>query len=105
MNKTWYEECPLFANLVINLHHDDYNPDIAYLLGQGVQPVITVFLGRVEKACVAAHPMANRVNDDIRDLHRVTGLGSKSPFTVSHMLAEEHLITDACIEMFKGQHS
>jgi len=78
------ERWDLRTFIVFDIFHDTYDPDTAHLPGHNDLPVISVFLGRHEKASIAGKPMENKVNNDIRALHDATGLGSRPPFIVDH---------------------
>jgi hypothetical protein len=78
------ERWDLRTYIVFDVFHHTYEPDNAHLRGQNDLPVISVFLGAKECASVAATPMANKVNKDIRTIHDATGPGSRPPFVVDH---------------------
>lgn len=78
------ERWDLRTFIVFDIFHDTYNPDTAHLPGQNDLPVISVFLSKSESASVAGTPMMNKINSDIRAIHRATGPGSRPPFIVDH---------------------
>lgn len=72
------------THIVFDLLHDTYNSDNAHLPDQGNLPVIAVWLSGQEVAQVATEGVKNRVNDEVRDMHRRFGDGGKPPFYVDH---------------------
>jgi hypothetical protein len=71
-------------HIVFDIFNDDYEPDKAHLSGQNDLPVIAVYLSDQERAGIANNALAKRVNEEIRNFHDWTGIGSQAPFTIDH---------------------
>ncbi len=74
------------THIVFDIFNVAYDPDMAHVEGQNDLPVITVFFTREEDVTVsnAGMPIANHVNKEIRDIHDLTGLESRPPFSIHH---------------------
>jgi hypothetical protein len=76
--------------IVFDIFHDQYDPSTAHVPGQNDLPVTLIFLskkGKEESASVGIAPrqIEDKVNNDVRDIHDATRLGSRPPFSVDHM--------------------
>jgi len=71
------------AFIVFDIFHDAYDPVNAHLPKQDDLPVIVVSLSK-HHASFAGGPIANKVNEDVRNLHNQHGLQSRAPFYVDH---------------------
>lgn len=71
--------------VVFDIFHDAYDPDEAHLPGHNDLPVIVVYLGQKTSTSVASSLVEGEVNRRVREIHDVTGLGSRPPFSIDHM--------------------
>lgn len=72
------------THIVFDIFHDTYDPEEAHLHGRGDLPVIAVSLSGNEVVQVAVPAMRKKVNDEVREIHRLSGGGSRPPFIVDH---------------------
>ena len=72
-------------HLVADVFHDAYDPAIGHLPETEDLPVIAVFLtGDEDKVYVAGPELSMEVNQQVREHHNQSGLGSLPPFVADH---------------------
>lgn len=71
-------------HIVFDILHDTYNSQEAHLPGHGNLPVIAVWLSKKEVAQTASEGIQKKVNDEVREIHRLFGEGSEPPFFIDH---------------------
>ena len=72
------------THIVFDVLHDTYDSKTAHLPGHNNLPVISVFLSREESVQTANQLLRNRVNEEVRETHRVHPAGIEPPFIVDH---------------------
>lgn len=72
------------THIIFDLRHDAYDPETAHLPTHGDIPVIAVWLSGEESLQVATQGLRDRVNHEVRDIHRKFGDGSRPPFFIDH---------------------
>jgi len=72
------------TDIVFDILHDDYKSEEAHLPGHGNLPVILVWLSKNEAVQVATLGIQNKVNDEVRETHRLSGDGGEPPFFIDH---------------------
>jgi len=71
------------ALIVFDVCHYGYDPVNAHHPSQNDLPVIVVSLSK-HHASIAGGPIANKINEEVRNLHDLHGLHSRAPFYVDH---------------------
>ncbi|KAI0905747.1 hypothetical protein F4823DRAFT_632396 [Ustulina deusta] len=71
--------------LVFDIFHTTYDPVTAHIVGKNDLPLLAVWAGKPHKAMAATKGLELKVNEDVRDIHDVTGLGSQPPFDIDHL--------------------
>jgi len=72
-------------HLVADVFHDAYDPAIGHLPEAEDLPVIAVFLTRdKDRVYVAGSKLSEEVNQQVREHHNQSGLGSQPPFVADH---------------------
>lgn len=73
------------THLIFDVFYDDYRPETAHLPGQGdLLPVLQVWLSKEPRAGIANPKIQDMVNERVREIHDLMGMGSVPPFSVDH---------------------
>ena len=70
--------------LIFDINNSHYESSTAHLPGQNDLSVIVVHLSKKETMYQASPQTRNKVNNDLRMLHKSSGIGSEPPFDVDH---------------------
>ncbi|CAN8097995.1 unnamed protein product [Discula destructiva] len=71
-------------HFIFDIFNDDYQPENGHLPGQGELPVLRVWLSKGEGANTASVHIRRMVNERVREMHDLTGIGSLPPFFIDH---------------------
>ncbi|KAJ0100751.1 hypothetical protein J7T55_004262 [Diaporthe amygdali] len=72
------------THIVFDILHDTYSSQEAHLPGHGNLPVIAVWLSKKEVVQTASEGIQKKVNDEVWEVHRLSGKGSEPPFFIDH---------------------
>ncbi|KAI0532260.1 hypothetical protein GGR58DRAFT_507635 [Xylaria digitata] len=70
--------------LVFDIFHTAYDPVTAHIAGRNDLPLLAVWIGN-HTAMAATKGLEMQVNEDVREIHDNTGLGSQPPFDIDHL--------------------
>ncbi|KAI0381490.1 hypothetical protein F5Y04DRAFT_62441 [Hypomontagnella monticulosa] len=71
--------------IVFDIFHTTYRPETAHIASHNTLPVVMVYFNNNTKAMAAPKLIEDKVNEEVRDIHDNTGLGSQPPYAIDHM--------------------